>query len=141
MNNDDMHHAYVLKPFPLVFNNIFYFHSLIVAFSINISRYVWSWYEKKLFCDLLKLRSISLKTAHSILITNKIVLILVVYFFSQVRIVSKTSPPELIIEHLLLHKIYIGNGCCISVILGNIIPPVGDYTFHIAPKSTMAIEK
>ena len=83
----------------------------------------------------------SLKTAHSILITNKIVLILVVYFFSQVRIVSKTSPPELIIEHLLLHKIYIGNGCCISVILGNIIPPVGDYTFHIAPKSRMAIEK
>ena len=23
MNNDDMHHAYVLKPFLLVFNNIF----------------------------------------------------------------------------------------------------------------------
>ena len=25
MNNDDMHHAYVLKPFLLVFNNIFVF--------------------------------------------------------------------------------------------------------------------
>jgi len=96
--------------------------------------------KKKLFCDWLKLRSI-LKIVPNILITNKIVLKLVVYFFSQVLIVSKTSPLELIIEHLLLHKIYIGNGCCISVILGNIIPPVGDYTFHIAPKSRMAIEK
>ena len=88
----------------------------------------------------MKLRS-SLQNAPNILFTYKIILKFVVYFFSQVRIVSKTSPPELIIEHLLLHKIYIGNGCCISVILGNIIPPVGDYTFHIAPKSTMAIEK